>query len=34
MNQVLRRLDDEGVLAVLRGRVVVNDLGRLDALAT
>ena len=34
VNQVLRRLDDEGVLAVLRGRVVVNDLGRLDALAT
>jgi CRP/FNR family transcriptional regulator, cyclic AMP receptor protein len=34
VNQVLRRLDDEGVLAVHRGRVVVNDVRRLDALAT
>ena len=34
VNQVLRRLDDEGVLAVRRGRVVVNDVRRLDALAT
>jgi CRP/FNR family cyclic AMP-dependent transcriptional regulator len=34
VNQVLRRLVDEGLLAVGRGRITVYDVGRLEALAT
>jgi CRP-like cAMP-binding protein len=34
VNQVLRRLVDEGVLEVRRGRLIIHDLTRLDALAT
>jgi len=34
VNQVLRRLVDEGLLAVSRGRIIVKDLDRLDRLAT
>jgi CRP/FNR family cyclic AMP-dependent transcriptional regulator len=34
VNQVLRRLVDEGLLAVGRGRITVNDVARLDRLAT
>lgn len=34
VNQVLRRLVDEGLLAVGRGRVVVKDVSRLERLAT
>jgi CRP-like cAMP-binding protein len=34
VNQVLRRLVDEGVLEVRRGRIIIHDLTRLDALAT
>ncbi len=34
VNQVLRRLVDEGLLAVGRGRVVVQDVARLHRLAT
>jgi CRP-like cAMP-binding protein len=34
VNQVLRRLVDEGVLEVRRGRIIIHDVTRLDALAT
>jgi CRP/FNR family transcriptional regulator, cyclic AMP receptor protein len=34
VNQVLRRLVDEGLLGLRRGRIVVNDVGRLHRLAT
>jgi CRP/FNR family transcriptional regulator, cyclic AMP receptor protein len=34
VNQVLRRLVDEGLLEVRRGRIIVHDVARLDALAT
>lgn len=34
VNQVLRRLGDEGLLEVRRGRIIVHDVARLDTLAT
>lgn len=34
VNQVLRRLGDEGLLAVRRGRIIVDDVARLGELAT
>lgn len=34
VNQVLRRLVDEDLLAVRRGRIIINDVARLDDLAT
>ena len=34
VNQVLRRLVDEGLLEVRRGRIIVNDVTHLDRLAT
>jgi CRP/FNR family transcriptional regulator, cyclic AMP receptor protein len=34
VNQVLRRLVDDGLLEVRRGRIVVDDVARLHALAT
>ena len=34
VNQVLRRLVDEGLLAVGRGRITISDVARLDHLAT
>ncbi len=33
VNQVLRRLVDEGLLEVRRGRIIVPDVNRLDRLA-
>ena len=34
VNQVLRRLGDEGLLEVRRGRIIVHDVSRLDGVAT
>lgn len=34
VNQVLRRLGDEGLLEVRRGRIIVHDVARLDGVAT
>jgi CRP/FNR family transcriptional regulator, cyclic AMP receptor protein len=34
VNQVLRRLGDDGLLTVSRGRITVNDPARLDRMAT
>lgn len=34
VNQVLRRLVDEGLLEVRRGRIIVNEVSRLNRLAT
>jgi CRP-like cAMP-binding protein len=33
VNQVLRHLSDEGLVEVRRGRIIVHDMSRLDALA-